>query len=81
MMSVPINIDFQNLYFSKILEFCDEFVPGETLEFFFDKNPENFTSILNIYRTGAGIMLFPYIQNQMWFFRSPCNRIRLCFSV
>ena len=81
MMSVLISFDFQNLYFSKILEFCDEFVPGETLEFFFDKNPENFTSILNIYRTGAGIMSFHYIQNQMWFFRSPCNRIRLCFSV
>ena len=67
-------------YFSKILEYCDEFFPGETLEYFFDKNPENFTSILDIYRTGTGRLHF---FNLIWygFFRAPYNRIRLCFSV
>ena len=34
------------------MEHCDEFVPGDVPEYFFDKNPENFSSILNIYRTG-----------------------------
>ena len=33
-----------------ILELCDEFTPGETPEYFFDRNPENFSSILNMYR-------------------------------
>ncbi len=33
-----------------ILEFCDEFVPTEPPEYFFDRNPENFASILDIYR-------------------------------
>ena len=40
------------LYCSQILELCDEFVPGDPPEFFFDRNPENFPTILNIYRTG-----------------------------
>ena len=39
-------------YCSQILELCDEFVPGDPPEFFFDRNPENFPTILNIYRTG-----------------------------
>ena len=34
----------------KILELCDEFTPGETPEYFFDRNPDNFGSILNMYR-------------------------------
>ena len=34
------------------MEYCDEFTPGETPEYFFDKNPEHFSSILNVYRTG-----------------------------
>ena len=37
---------------SQILELCDEFVPGNPPEYFFDRNPENFPTILNIYRTG-----------------------------
>ena len=36
----------------KILENCDEYTPGKTPEYFFDKNPENFSAILDIYRTG-----------------------------
>ena len=35
-----------------ILTLCDEFTPGETPEFFFDRNPDNFPAILNLYRTG-----------------------------
>ena len=35
-----------------ILELCDEFTPGENPEFFFDRNPDNFPAILNLYRTG-----------------------------
>ena len=40
------------MHCSQILELCDEFVPGNPPEFFFDRNPENFPTILNIYRTG-----------------------------
>lgn len=36
----------------KILELCEEFVPGDVPEFFFDKNPENFASVLEMYRSG-----------------------------
>lgn len=36
----------------QILELCDEFVPGNPPEYFFDRNPDNFPTILNIYRTG-----------------------------
>ena len=35
----------------KILEFCDEYVPGNPPEYFFDRNPDNFPAILNMYRT------------------------------
>ena len=34
----------------KVLELCEEFVPGEVPEYFFDKNPENFPAILDMYR-------------------------------
>ena len=54
----------------KILELCEEFVPGEVRpqlttdqvllmgcvevpEYFFDKNPENFPAILDMYRTST----------------------------
>ena len=37
----------------RILEICDEFTPGETPEYFFDRNPDNFPAILNMYRTGT----------------------------
>ena len=33
-----------------MLELCEEFVPGEVPEYFFDKNPENFPAILDMYR-------------------------------
>ena len=33
-----------------ILSFCDEFVPGDPPEYFFDKNPENFPAILELHR-------------------------------
>ena len=35
----------------KILENCDEFFPGDPPEYFFDRNPDNFPAILNLYRT------------------------------
>ena len=37
----------------KILEYCDEFVPGNPPEYFFDRNPDNFPAILNMYRTNT----------------------------
>ena len=38
-------------YFSQgILSLCDEFVPGDPAEYFFDKNPENFAAILEMHR-------------------------------
>ena len=33
-----------------ILGLCEEFVPGDPPEFFFDRNPENFGTILEMYR-------------------------------
>ena len=41
------------MMFSKqaILTFCDEFVPGDPPEYFFDKNPENFPAILELHRS------------------------------
>ena len=38
------------LYDQRILELCDEFVPGDPPEYFFDKNPENFSAILELHR-------------------------------
>ena len=35
-----------------ILSYCEEFVPGDPPEYFFDKNPENFASVLEMYRSG-----------------------------
>ena len=35
-----------------ILELCDEFTPGHPPVYFFDRNPDNFPAILNMYRTG-----------------------------
>ena len=35
----------------KILENCDEFFPGDPPEYFFDRNPDNFPAVLNMYRT------------------------------
>ena len=34
----------------KILLLCDEFLPGNPPEYFFDRNPVNFPTILNMYR-------------------------------
>ena len=35
-----------------ILQYCDEFFPGDPPEFFFDYNPDSFPGILEMYRTG-----------------------------
>ena len=35
-----------------ILQHCEEFIPGDPPEYFFDKNPENFASVLEMYRSG-----------------------------
>ena len=36
----------------EILQLCDEFIPGNIPEYFFDRNPENFPSVLEMYRSG-----------------------------
>ena len=36
----------------EILTLCDEFVPGNPPEYFFDHNPETFPGILDMYRSG-----------------------------
>ena len=41
---------------NKVLELCEEFVPGEVPEYFFDKNPENFPAILDMYRQGPHVI-------------------------
>ena len=42
----------------KVLELCDEFTPGDPPEYFFDRNPDNFPAILNMYRTGVLLVLY-----------------------
>ena len=37
----------------EILELCDEFIPGNPPEYFFDRNPQNFPAILDMFRTGV----------------------------
>ena len=37
----------------EILELCEEYTPGERPQYFFDRNPDNFPSILELYRTGS----------------------------
>ena len=37
----------------EILKYCEEFVPGNPPEYFFDRNPETFPGILDMYRTGT----------------------------
>ena len=34
----------------QVLELCEEYTPGNPPEYFFDRNPDNFPTILNIYR-------------------------------
>ena len=51
MMSIlPLTILLTILNKQGILTFCDEFVPGDPPEYFFDKNPENFPAILELHR-------------------------------
>ena len=38
---------------SEILSLCDEFQPGNKPEFFFDRNPEHFASVLEMFRSGS----------------------------
>ena len=35
----------------EILCYCEEFFPGEPPEYFFDRNPDNFPQILDMYRS------------------------------
>ena len=35
----------------EILFYCEEFFPGEPPEYFFDRNPDNFPQILDMYRS------------------------------
>jgi hypothetical protein len=48
---VPLSNCKPTLPLCQILELCDEFVPGDPPEYFFDRNPMNFPTILNTYRT------------------------------
>ena len=52
----------------RILELCDEFVPGDPPEYFFDKNPENFHSILELHRFRADKFLQIHFNEQEWIF-------------
>ena len=71
---------------AQILKSCDEFVPGETPEYFFDRNPDNFPSILNMYRTGkfhvtgAGCALVLQMDLDYWgidpFSLEPCCALK-----
>ena len=36
----------------EILFHCEEYIPGNPPEYFFDKNPENFPSVMEMYRSG-----------------------------
>ena len=36
----------------EILQYCEEYTPGNPPEYFFDRNPETFPGILDMYRTG-----------------------------
>ena len=36
----------------EILSLCEEYVPGDPPEFFFDRNPESFAAVLEMYRSG-----------------------------
>ena len=38
---------------SQVLELCDEYIPGDPPEYFFDRNPQNFPAILDMFRTGV----------------------------
>ena len=50
-MSLQFSPDSTYVYpFAGILALCDEFVPGDPPEYFFDKNPENFSAILEMHR-------------------------------
>ena len=35
---------------AEILTYCEEFLPGDPPEFFFDRNPETFPGILDMFR-------------------------------
>ena len=48
--SVTRWIQSKNIFPKGILSLCDEFVPGDPAEYFFDKNPENFAAILEMHR-------------------------------
>ena len=44
-----------------ILKYCDEYVPGDPPEYFFDRNPTNFGCILDMYRTRQGLQGLYYV--------------------
>ena len=51
----------------KILQLCDEFLPGNPPEYFFDRNPVNFPTILNMYRwTSLNNPMKPQLFHQKW---------------
>ena len=57
MMSIlPLTILLTILNKQGILTFCDEFVPGDPPEYFFDKNPENFPAILELHRFVSSLL-------------------------
>ena len=48
-----------------ILGLCEEFVPGNPPEFFFDRNPENFGTILEMYRYFATFSLWHFFTEKI----------------
>ena len=40
----------------EILYYCEEFFPGEPPEYFFDRNPDNFPQILDMYRSVSSVV-------------------------
>ena len=52
-----LRLGFDGNDYSQVLELCEEFVPGEVPEYFFDKNPENFPAILDMYRGVKHVIL------------------------
>ena len=57
-----------------ILKYCDEYVPGDPPEYFFDRNPTNFGCILDMYRTRQGLQGLYYVLQILTFLKNSGKR-------